>query len=195
MLHVGFKVGLHLGELMKAAGVRLLTTDSFTDESWRAKLVDDALHLYPIPRDEQCDQNVCKRVAFIYGVAVHHPNLNEQTHLALHELWGPTNLTMMDHLSVCARAERVLSAEGADVYLPHLERLRRPITLMSGARNLVWVPESTKRTYDTLVREFGAEQYRIVVVPDYGHQDVFQGTEAPRDTFPYVLEHLDRVGA
>jgi len=177
------------------AGVGILTTDSTTDESWRAKLVDKALHLYPIPGAEECDQDVCRLVAFIYGPAVHHLNLNEATHLALHELWGPTNTTMMDHLSRCARAERVLTADGTDGYLPHLERLQIPITFLSGMRNLVWLPESTKRTHDLLVGEFGADRYRLVQVPDYGHQDVFQGAEASQDTFPSFLDHLDRVGA
>ena len=189
------KVGLHLGELMHRGGVRFLTTDSTRTESWRAKLFDQALRLYPVESAEDCDEAVCRRLAFIYGDAAHHPNLNEATHMALHELWGVTNLTMMDHLSECARRERAVAADGADAYLPHLERLQFPITFLSGSRNLVWLPESTKRTYDLLVGEFGTADYELVQIPDYGHQDVFQGADAAQDTFPAFLAHLDRVGA
>jgi cholesterol oxidase len=113
----------------------------------------------------------------------------------MHELFGLTDTTMMVHLSRMARAERVVGADGADSYLPQLERLRRPVTLVSGDKNLVWVPESTERTYSLLVNELGGDLFRRVVLDGYGHQDVFIGAEAARDTFPTVLEHLERANA
>jgi cholesterol oxidase len=189
------KVGLHLGELMRRLGVGMLTADAFTGESKGARAVDLALRAYPIPKAERCDQAVCRRLAFIYGVAVHHQNMNELTHTTMHELFGLTDMTMMVHLSRMARAERVLAADGADSYLPNLERLRRPITLLSGSANLVWVPESTERTYALLVKELGQDLFSRVVLDGYGHQDVFIGAETARDTFPTVLEHLERVNA
>jgi len=190
-----FKVGLHLGELMRRLGVGMLTSDSFTGESKGAGAMDLALRAYPIPKGERCDQAVCRRLAFIYGIAVHHPNMSELTHTTMHELFGPTDTTMMVHLSRMARAERVVAADGADSYLPHLERLRRPVTLVSGSENRVWVPESTERTFSLLVEQLGDEPFRRVVLEGYGHQDVFIGAEAARDAFPTVLEHLERVNA
>ncbi|HXR53407.1 MAG TPA: hypothetical protein VN793_00025, partial [Acidimicrobiales bacterium] len=166
-----------------------------SDESEGARAVDLALRAYPIPKAERCDQAVCRRLAFIYGVAVHHQNMNELTHTTMHELFGLTDMTMMVHLSRMARAERVVAADGADSYLANLERLRRPITLVSGSENLVWVPESTERTYSLLVDKLGQDPVRRVVLDGYGHQDVFIGAEAARDTFPTVLEHLEHVNA
>jgi cholesterol oxidase len=189
------KVGLHLGELMRRMGVKTLTTDAFTDESDGARAVDLALRAYPIPKGERCDQAVCRRLAFIYGVAVNHENMNDLTHTTMHELFGLTDTTMMVHLSRMARAERVVSASGVDEYLPHIERLGRPVTLVSGQDNLVWVPESTERTYVAIADALGTEQVRRVVIDGYGHQDVFIGANAARDTFPVVLEHLERSGA
>jgi cholesterol oxidase len=180
---------------MRRLGVGMLTTDAFTGESKGASAVDQALRAYPIPKAERCDQAVCRRLAFIYGVAVHHENMNELTHTTMHELFGLTDTTMMVHLSRMARAERVVGADGADSYLPQLERLRRPVTLVSGDKNLVWVPESTERTYSLLVNELGGDLFRRVVLDGYGHQDVFIGAEAARDTFPTVLEHLERANA
>jgi cholesterol oxidase len=148
-------------------GVRMLTTNSFTNESFLEAMFDRELRLYPIPKDEECDQAVCRRVAFIYGNAVHHPNLNPATHAALHELFGPTNMTMMDHLSLMARAEELRGVRGQTEYLVHLERLRRPIGFLCGQRNLVWLPESTKRTFDLLVNEFGDDNYRRKVIAGY----------------------------
>jgi cholesterol oxidase len=84
---------------------------------------------------------------------------------------------------------------GRDDYLIHLERLRRPVSFLSGGRNLVWLPESTRRTFDLLVDQFGPGDYRRTVVDDYGHQDVFNGALAGRDTYPTVLNHLKWVNA
>ncbi len=189
------KVGFHLGEILHRMGIQMLTTDSFTNESFLEHLFDRELRLYPIPKEEECDQAVCRRVAFIYGNAVHHINLNPATHAALHELFGPSNLTMLSHLSRMARAKEALTASGMNDYLPHLERLQRPITFASGTDNLVWLPESTKRTFDLLVQEFGPSQYQRVVFDGYGHQDVFNGALAYRDTYPAVLKHLKDVNA
>ena len=189
------KAGLQLAGVMKDVGIGMLTTDSFTDESMGARLVDVALHAYPIPKAERCGHAVCRRLAFIYGVAVHHPNMNDLTHTTMHELFGPTDMTMMAHLSRMADAERVVSVGGADDYFPHVERLRLPITFLSGSHNLVWLPESTERTYALLCSELGPELFRRVVCDGYGHQDVLIGANSPRDTFPAVLDHLDRVNA
>jgi cholesterol oxidase len=189
------KVGMHLGEMLHRFGVEVLTTSSTTNERFLEWLFDQELRLYPIPAEEECDQAVCRRVSFIYGNGVHHVNLNPATHAALHELFGPTNLTMMDHLSAMARAEEIQPANGTTDYLAHLDRLQLPISLASGDRNLVWLPASTKRTFDVLVDQFESELYRRFVYKNYGHQDVFNGALAYKDTFPSVIEHLQRVNA
>jgi cholesterol oxidase len=189
------KVGMHLGEMLHRLGIQLLTTSSTTNEWFLQRLFDRELRLYPIPAEEECDQAVCRRVAFIYGNGVRHVNLNPATHEALHELFGPTNLTMMDHLSAMARAKRIRSATGAFDYLDHLERLQLPISFASGAHNLVWLPDSTERTYKLLDGQFGGKHYHRYVYPNYGHQDVFNGALAYKDTFPSVVEHLRRAGA
>jgi cholesterol oxidase len=179
---------------LKVAGVRLLTTDSFEDESFGARVVDIALRFYPVPREERCDSAVCRRLAFIYGNAVHHAEVNEATHVTIHELFGTTNLTMMSHLARCAREERLVTADGADAYLPNVERARLPMTFLSGAHNLVWVPESTARDQEWLVGALGPEGIARVVLEDHGHQDSLMGAEAYKRAFPAVLEHLERAG-
>ena len=41
----------------------------------------------------------------------------------------------------------------------------------------------------------GSSQYQRVVFDGYGHQDVFNGALASRDTYPAVLKHLKDVNA
>ncbi len=188
------KAGLRAPNLLRTLGVRLLTTDSFDDESRGARLFDLLLRLHPIPREERCDSAVCRRLAFIYGIAVHHDAVDEETHQSLHELFGITDLTMMAHLARCSREQRLVAADGADAYMPHVERARLPMTFISGRHNLVWVPESTERDYEWLVGAHGPDGFTRVVLDHHGHQDSFMGAEAYERAFPAVLDHLERAG-
>lgn len=190
-----FKVGARLGSMFRLIHVKRLTTDAYDNESLVERLADFGLRFYPIPKAERCDQAVCRRLAFIYGVAVHHPAVDPTTHMALHELFGPGNVEMLLHLSEMARQERIVDARGRNVYLPQLDRLQLPITFLHGQHNLVWIPESTERTYALLVDTFGPANYRRTVFEHHGHQDLMMGAQAVTDAFPALLEHLDRVGA
>jgi cholesterol oxidase len=188
------KAGLRAPNLLRKLGVKLLTTDSWSNENRRARMLDRALRLYPIPHPEKCDSAVCRRLAFIYGIAVHHPAVDELTHETLYELFGVTNLRMMAHLGRCAREQRLVTADGQDAYLPHVERAKLPMTFLSGAHNLVWVPESTQLDYDWLTTELGDDGFVRTVFPLHGHQDAFMGAEAYEQAFPAVLDHLVRCG-
>lgn len=189
------KVDAHLGEMLHHAGIQRMTTDAVVGESWGQRLFDQSLRLYPIPRSERCTSAVCRRLAFIYGVAVHHAAVDELTHATLHELFGGTDLTMMSHLSACARVGHLVAADGSDRYLPHLDRLQLPITFLHGSHNLVWLPVSTERSHRLLVDTFGPARYRRVVFDGHGHQDTIMGASAPVDVFPHILDHLVRAGA
>jgi len=104
---------------------------------------------------------------------------------------------MMEHLARCASHERLVDVNGDDTYLPHLDRLSMPITLIQGAENHVWTPAATETTYDALVHRFGNDDGRYVrhVIPGYGHLDTVFGENAVHDTYPQMLDHLDRAGA
>jgi cholesterol oxidase len=88
-----------------------------------------------------------------------------------------------------------VAADGTDLYLRNLHRLQMPMTFLHGAHNRVWVPESTRRTYDVLTSRFGPDRYRRVVLKDNGHQDCLMGAGAVDTGFPVVLDHLLRAGA
>jgi cholesterol oxidase len=189
------KARLHAPGMLQTLGVKLLSTDSYDDESLGAKAFDQVLRFNPIPREERCASAVCRRLSFIYGVAVHHPAVDERTHATMHELFGVTDMTMMSHLAACARAGHLVAADGTEAYMPNVERAQLPITLFHGAHNLVWLPESTKQTYDWLVAALGADGFERVVFDNHGHQDNFMGAQSAQAAFPAVVAHLARVGA
>jgi cholesterol oxidase len=188
---IRFKTGLHVAELLRRLGVKRLTTDSSSSESVWERVFDKLVRLNWVPSDERCDEAVCHRLEFIYGVATHHAAIDELSHAALHELFGITNLEMLAHLSECARRQSLVDASGRDAYVPHLDRLDLPITFLHGDRNLVWLPQSSADTFDLLSQMFGPHQYARHTFAEHGHQDLIMGSSAPRDVFPRILEHLE----
>jgi cholesterol oxidase len=140
---------------------------------------------------------VCLRCTFLYSLCWVHANLNVETHDAMHEMMGVANLEMMEHLAECASHEKLVDVKGHDTYLPHLDRLSMPITLIQGAENQVWTLEATQTTYDALLARFpdDASRYARHVIPGYGHLDTVFGKNAVHDTYPKMLDHLDRAGA
>lgn len=189
------KMDLKLPRLLEKMGIHFLDAASYEDESFGGRLFDNALRLYPVPKGERCNSAVCHRITFLYSLCWNHAQLNDLTHEAMHEMFGIADIKMMSHLADCASAEKLVGADGADIYMPHLDRLDLPITFLHGADNKVWVPKSTEVTYDLLRKEFGDANYRRIVFQGYGHLDPVFGKHAARDTYKAFLDHLDRVGA
>ena len=80
---------------------------------------------------------------------------------------------------------------GADVYLPHVERLNFPILFLAGDQNRIFLPETSARTFAWLRAANGSELYERVVLRGYAHLDGFIGRDAARDVYPTMLAHLD----
>jgi cholesterol oxidase len=185
------KTGLHLPTFLEALGVESLTayTDSHAD--WLNRLYDRSLELFPGARDEECNSAVCHRITFIYSRLYQHAQLNNPTHDALHEMFGIASTRELEHLALMVRDGGLRSADGQDIYLPHLERLAIPITFIHGAENFCFLPESTATTMEMLQQRNGAGLYRRHVIPGYGHIDCMFGKHAARDVYPLILAHLD----
>jgi cholesterol oxidase len=186
------KTGLHVPEFLDRLGIDSLNAYAGEHPGWRDRLLDIALHAYPIPFKEWCHNEVCRRIAFMYAPLYKHANINDDTHDAMHEMFGVANIQSFEHIAMIARKGVLVSATGADVYMPHLERLNLPITFIHGAENDCFAPESTQLTYELLCREFGEEKYARHVIPNYGHIDCIYGKNAAADVFPHIKSHLDR---
>ena len=87
----------------------------------------------------------------------------------------------------------MVTLDGDDIYIQHLDRMAMPTLFISGAENACYLPRSTEITLDRLTRANGAALYDRKVVPDYGHIDCIFGKNAARDVFPYIVEHLDKT--
>jgi cholesterol oxidase len=189
------KAGLHIPALLDALGVDHLT--AYTDQraGWLDELFNASLRLRPLAADERCRSPVCHRITFIYGLAYEHDRLNAATHDTLHELFGTTSVRALEHLARIVRSGHLVDAEGNDRYLPHLQRLVLPVTLLHGSDNATLLPEGTRRSLALLSEHNGAALYRRHVLPGYGHLDCLIGKEAARDVFPLIAAHLARASA
>jgi cholesterol oxidase len=187
------KAGLHLPGVLESLGLRTMTAYRDTHAEWRQRLLDDALRFYPIPHGEACESAMCHRITFMYALLYEHSRLNRSLHDNLHELFGVANLSSLEHLALMARRGHVVSADGEDDYLPHLERMALPIAFIHGGENQCFVPESTEETCQMLCAKNGPALYERHVIPGYGHIDCIFGKDAANDVYPHILEHLEKT--
>lgn len=188
------KTGLYIPSFLKMLGVNELTAYTDAHADWGNRLFNNALRLYPMPMKEKCQSSICHRATFMYGQMYKHVQLNNLTHETLQELFGGSNITTFEQFALMFREGRILRSDGADVYLPHLDRLAIPITFLHGSENDVYLPESTAITFDALCEKNGKEMYRRHVIPNYGHIDCLIGKNAAKDVYPLVLLHLEQFG-
>ena len=149
----------------------------------------------PVPEGEGCKHPVCKRIFSFIGASYTHAQLNDATHTALTRMFGPVAIAPFAHLSRIMQAGRVVDSQGRDTYLRrHLaeKHLRLPIFFIAGARNQLFLPESSLRTHHWLERINGAALYRRKVYADYAHMDFFIGRDAARDIYPDLIAELER---
>lgn len=185
------KCGLYFPETLDALGVKSLNAYVTSAADWQGKLDDAAMRFYPMSEDQLCKSPVCHRITFMYSQVFEHQQLNDATHGALDEMFGATNIRAFEHLSRMVRTGHIVTAEGENAYLPHLNRLAIPIAFISGGQNRCFLPETTRLTYDLLREKNGPHFYTRTVIPHYGHADSILGKNAALDVYPAVAQHLE----
>ncbi len=193
---VSLKTGLHLPSVLDRLGIRSLTALAEKGERWWEYLGDQAAAGFALVAAEGlCASAVCHRITFMYAALYEHSQLNQATHDALHEMFGAANISAFEHIAVMGRKGHVVSACGADDYMPHLERLNLPICFIHGSKNVCFLPQSTAETYDLLRARYGDDRYSRHVIPGYGHIDCIFGRDAHRDVYPHMLAHLEKTAS
>ena len=185
------KAGLHLPSLLDTLGVDSLTAYVDAHSNWLDRLYDGALRLYPQEMEERTNSAVDKRITFMYGQLWELDQLNTATHDNLHELFGVANIACFEHLARMLREGHIVDSAGHDVYLPHLDRLAIPITIVHGAENQTFLPASTEITYRMLCARNGPDLYQRHLIAGYGHIDCIFGKNAHRDVYPHIVAALD----
>ena len=183
------RTGLHLPEFLDRLGIKSLNAYVDTHEDWLNRTLDAGLRLYPV--GERCNNPVCHRITFMYAPLYRHEQLNDATHNALHEMFGIANIRAFEGLALMTRKGHVVAADGAEVYLPHLDRLAIPIAFIHGEENECFLPRSTEISYDLLGEANGRNLYHRHVISGYGHIDCIFGRRAAEDVYPFIVNHLE----
>jgi cholesterol oxidase len=56
----------------------------------------------------------------------------------------------------------------------------------------MFVPKGLQRSYDTLRRAHGPQNYSHAVISNYAHLDLWLGENAERDVWPTALAELEK---
>ncbi|KAF9425287.1 hypothetical protein BGZ94_007673 [Podila epigama] len=183
------------------------TTSSSVSKNKKSLLdqaVDNALRFMPMPLHEYCNNAVCHRASFCYGLLWEHDKVSKNLHDNLDEILGSINLESLKGLvHDWSKKQTLTNTEGKDlVTRENLQRAFRnvPVLLIHGSKNQVFVPEATLKTVEEL-RETNLpgtamtfdykSKYRREVIPGYGHLDCILGDKAYKDVYPFILEHLE----
>jgi pimeloyl-ACP methyl ester carboxylesterase len=146
----------------------------------------------------ECDNAVCRHVSFTYGAGFptlwSHENLNEATHEWIKGEFAQCPMTFFDQIGKSIRAGRILAVEG----FPELPRdvLAAPprtdarVVFVAGRDNKCFLPESQVRSFEYFDRLRPA-YHSLMILPGYGHLDVFMGKHAWKDVFPRLIRALD----
>jgi len=62
--------------------------------------------------------------------------------------------------------------------------------LFAGGRNLCFLPESQRRTYEWL-SSIRPDYHALHVIPTFSHLDIFLGDAAAREVFPLMADELE----
>ena len=184
------RAGVRLATVFKRLGIKGLNTD-YDPKSIPDRAVEAVMRVLPFRH--VYDDPVARRIYFIYGDVFDYENIDDDTmRSSVPSFFGNGNITFFEHISLMIRAGEARNAQGEDSYVANLDAYKLPINFMTGEHNRMFVPAGLQRTYDTLRRGNGPEQYRHTVFKDYAHLDLWLGQNAERDVFPTALAELER---
>ncbi|HEX6423838.1 MAG TPA: GMC family oxidoreductase N-terminal domain-containing protein [Acidimicrobiales bacterium] len=185
-----FKAAAGVDRLMR--GIGLEGVAPLTSANIPNTVLDLLLRSVPMPRAERCGKALCRWINAIYGCTHTHDQLDDATHDALDDMFGPGNLTALSHMGTIMQRRMAVDAAGDDVYTRRPDRLRLPILLVQGERNYIFRPAGSMRTLRWLQTANEPSLYERVVLPGYAHLDALIGRDAAGDVFPVLSGHLDR---
>jgi len=183
------KARSRLAHLLQGAGVERLTPAATASPVTVG--LDLAYRLNPLRQGERCSSPICRWVFAYFGPTHRHERLNEATHVALRNEFGPASLDAMAHIALLAnRGEAVAADDGTSYVRP--ERLRVPILFLAGEYNRIFLPAGARHTYAVLREANPDVSYEFQLLKRYGHLDCIVGRNAHLDVFPHIRGHLDR---
>ncbi|HEX4210435.1 MAG TPA: alpha/beta fold hydrolase [Candidatus Binataceae bacterium] len=147
----------------------------------------------------ECNNTVCRLVSFTYGVG--HPTLwsheylNAATHEWIRHEFAKVPITFFAQMFRCVQAGHLISVDNLpglpSDYLAQKPETDARIAFIAGEQNRCFLAEGQRETFAYFNR-LHPGRYALHVLPGYGHLDVFLGKDAATQTFPLMIEELDK---
>jgi len=147
----------------------------------------------------ECHNPVCKMVSFTYGsghpALWSHANLSEATHAWIRHEFAKVPLSFFAQMRRCVARGHLVSVDGlkelpAD-FLAQPPRTEARVAFLAGEQNRCFLPRSQVEAFAYFDR-LRPNYHSLHRLPNYGHLDVFFGSQAARDVFPIIERELDR---
>lgn len=148
----------------------------------------------------ECDNLVCRQVSFTYGSGFptlwSHENLNDETHEWLKREFAHVPLSFFRQITKSVSEGALVTVDGRAELPANLgaqpPRTDARIAFIAGERNVCFLPESQRKTFEFFSRH-SKQRHTLHIVPNYGHLDMFMGRNAARDVFPIIIGELDQT--
>lgn len=163
----------------------------------RGKLLSKAVSWF----HPECDEPACHMLSLMWGAGrpalYQHENLAPETHRRLPDLFGATGLNYHRHVAMMVRSDHHAVKRRRDDpryqalpddYFEAGVDIETPVMFVTGDKNRVFA-DSNIRCHQQL-KERGADQHRLQVFENYGHQDLFMGKDSSQDVFPSLLAYI-----
>jgi len=147
----------------------------------------------------ECDHPVCQMSNYIYGYGPEllwrHENLEAGTHDWAAREFGYCPFKFLRQLAKSVRAGELVPVEGIArlpaSYTPDSLPTQARWTFMTGAENRMFLPRGQRRTFEYFDDlQPGVHDWRLL--PGFTHLDLYFGRDAPKKSFPLIVEALDR---
>lgn len=163
--------------------------------TFAAKLINSMVML----THHECDNPVCKQVSFTYGSGCpalwSHENLNDQTHSWLNNEFAAVPLTFFTQITRSIKRGNLLSVRDISSlprdFTQYHPKTSARFAFCAGLKNLCFLAESQKRSYQYF-SAISPNFHVLKLFPEYGHLDVFMGKNAAVDTFPFIIDELNK---
>ena len=180
--------------------VRLIT--DYLNPQWGIKaptIAAKLINYMVMLTHHECDNPVCKQVSFTYGSGFpalwSHANLNERTHWWLNQEFAAVPLTFFAQITRSIKHGNLLSVEGRSElpsdFTKDIPKTSARFAFCAGQENLCFLAESQKKSYQYF-SAITADFHVLKLFPEYGHLDVFMGKNAAKDTFPFIIDELNK---
>ena len=180
--------------------VRLMT--DYLDPQWGIKaptLPSKLINSMVMLTHHECDNPVCKQVSFTYGsgrpALWSHENLDDQTHDWIKHEFAAVPLTFFAQITRSIKHGNLLSVEDLELlpkdFSQAAPKTSARIAFCAGQKNMCFLAESQKQSYQYF-SAITADFHALKIFPEYGHLDVFIGKNAAKDTFPFIIDELNK---